>query len=154
MQCLGGLAPGRLYDGKYPPVLHIYWGDAKVWSNLLENSRELSQLARNTTVYRWLKPRSLCLLTENSFKHIEVAQWESETGETLSYVFVAYSGEHFDHRVYQDMVDLHNIGMVAARSIGVDAFWVSGSCMRNEAELENDVSTIRSALSFVDRFGG
>lgn len=144
MKCLGRFGPVNLNDHKYPPVLHTYWGDAKVWRNLLENSRETAHHARNTSLYRRLRPRNLCLLTSDGWRPIEVAQWESEPGNlarTLSYLFVAYSSEHFSHEVDEDMEDLHEIGMAAAREAHVDAFWVAGSCMQDEAELENDVST-------------
>lgn len=154
MKCLGGFGGSLLNFGKYPPVLHIYWGDAKVWSNLLENSRELSQLARNTSLYRPLKPRNLCLLTSNGYNFIDVDQWEREPGNrTLSYLFVAYSSDHFDNDVDEDMEELHDIGMTAAREAGVDAFWVAGSCMRDPAELENDVSILDSELPCVQKYG-
>lgn len=152
MKCLGGLGSNTLYFGKYPPVLHTYWGDAKVWSNHLENSRELSQLARNTSLYRPLKPRYLCQLTSDSFKFIDVDEWEREPGNsarTLSYLFVAYSSEHFIYdpekrktETDDDMEYLHKIGMAAAREAGVAAFWIASSCMRDKKEMENDVSTL------------
>lgn len=144
MKCLGGLGlySARMNDGKYPPVLHRYWGDAKVWSNLLENSQDCSQRARSRLIYRPLKPRHLCLLTSDGWTPIEVAQWENEPrnmSQTLTYLFVAYSSEQFDLEADEDMEYLHEIGMVAARKAGVSAFWVAGSCMREEKELENDV---------------
>ncbi|KAI7774010.1 hypothetical protein LA080_009474 [Diaporthe eres] len=145
----GGFDSSLLNFGKYPPVPHTYWGDAKVWSNLLENSRELSQLARNTSLYRPLKPRNLCLLTSNGYNFIDVGQWERESGNSaraLSYLFVAYSSDHFDDGVDEDMKELHDIGMTAAREAGVAAFWVAASCMRDPAELENDVYRISDVL--------
>ncbi|KAG6355994.1 hypothetical protein INS49_015379 [Diaporthe citri] len=149
VKCFGGLYSSKLYYGKYPPVPHKYWGVARLWSNLLENPRELSQLAGSTSQYRSLKPRNLCLLTSDLWEPIDVAQWESEpanSARTLSYVFVAYSSEHFYHDTNQDMIDLHEIGMFAARKAGVAAFWVAGSCMRDENEIENDVYRISDIL--------
>lgn len=143
-----------LYNGKYPPVLHSYWGDAKVWSNVLENSQEISRIPHNTSPYRRLKPRNLCLLDSDGWIPIEVAQWESEprnSVRSLSYLFVAYSSEQFNHTIDEDMQDLHEIGMAAAREAGVAAFWVASSCMRDEEELENDVSIVQSARPCSER---
>lgn len=154
---MGASTLSQVYYGKYPPVLHTYWGDAKVWSNLLENSQEPSQLARRTALYRPLKPRNLCLLKGNAFEIIDVCQWEREPGNsarTLSYLFVAYTSEHFDNLDNDDMTYLHNIGMAAARDAGADAFWVAGSCMQDEEELENDVSTFSSDFLYMNKFGG
>lgn len=74
-----------------------------------------------------------------------MACWESEPeneGKKLRYLFVAYCSEHFSEDIDNDMEDLHEIGMAAAKKAGVDAFWVAASCMRDEEELENDVSTL------------
>lgn len=79
----------------------MYHGDAKVWSNMLENRRDISALARNNQVYRLLKPRHLCFLNDPSSPETlgvdvrEVAGWELEHGEDtpLRYLFVAYSTE-------------------------------------------------------------
>lgn len=166
MKCLGDLDSSSFYYGMYPPVLHRYWGDAKVWSNFLENtppivfdqlsqkSWELPRSHRNKSPYRPLSPQYLCLLTRDTWKHIKVAHWESEPeniGRKISYLFVAYSSEHFSNDIYAEMEDLHKIGMAAARKAGVDAFWVGASCMRDEEELENDVSTLHYVCPCVQK---
>jgi hypothetical protein len=129
-------------------VLHTFHGDAKVWSNMLENKREISALARNNQVYRLLKPRHLCFLREASssenqgIRIREVAEWELEHGEDtpLRYLFVAYSGQHFSDKSEADMRALHEIAETAARAARLPAYWLACSCMQNEAESEADVS--------------
>lgn len=134
--------------GRYAPILYTYHGEAKVWSNMLENRREISSLARNNQIYRLLKPRHLCFLREPTSREnlgvtvSLVADWENEHGEdtSLEYIFVAYSTEHFNHNSEQDLLALHNIAETACRAAKVPAYWIACSCMRDESEVESDVS--------------
>lgn len=149
----------QFWDGKpttqrrnllYAPVLYAFHGDAKVWSNLLENRKGLSSMARNNQIYRLLRPRYLCFLREpgkeeNRGVNIrDVAEWEATDGRdaNLSYLFVAYSTEHFNHSSEEDMVALHHIAETACRAANVSAYWIACSCMRDENELESDVSVL------------
>ncbi|KAF5000203.1 hypothetical protein FGRMN_2017 [Fusarium graminum] len=143
----------------YAPVLYKYHGDAKVWSNLLENRKGLSLMARNSQVYRMLRPRYLCFLREafnDENKGVDVrsvAEWENSDGQdsSLSYLFVAYSTEHFSHGSAQDMIDLHYIAETACRAAKLPAYWIACSCMRDENELESDVYRISDVLRGADR---
>ena len=136
----------------YAPVLYTYHGDAKVWSNMLENRRDISALARNNQVYRLLKPRHLCFLDDPSSPESlgvdvrEVAAWELEHGEDtpLRYLFVAYSTEHFSHGSEADLRALHKIAETAARAARVAAYWIACSCMQDEDQVESDASRQRA----------
>ncbi|KAJ4186295.1 hypothetical protein NW759_016951 [Fusarium solani] len=138
----------------YAPVLYKFHGDAKVWSNLLENRQCLSLMARNNLVYRMLRPRYLCFLRkpfndENKGVDVRhVAEWENSDGQdaNLGYLFVAYSTEHFNHGSEQDMVALHYIAETACRAAKLPAYWIACSCMRDENELESDVYRISDVL--------
>ncbi|KAF5022598.1 hypothetical protein F66182_5344 [Fusarium sp. NRRL 66182] len=144
----------------YAPVLYRFHGDAKVWSNLLENRKGLSLMARNNQVYRMLRPRYLCFLREpfnDENRGVDVrsvVEWEnSADGQdtNLGYLFVAYSTEHFNHGSEQDMVALHYIAETACRAAKLPAYWIACSCMRDEDELEADVYRISDVLRGSDR---
>ncbi|RSM04825.1 hypothetical protein CDV31_009852 [Fusarium ambrosium] len=138
----------------YAPVLYNYHGDAKVWSNLLENRKGLSLMARNNQVYRMLRPRYLCFLREpfnDENRGVDVrsvVEWENSDGRdaNLAYLFVAYSTEHFSHSSEQDMMALHHIAETACRAAKLSAYWIACSCMRDENELESDVYRISDVL--------
>ncbi|CAG7559606.1 unnamed protein product [Fusarium equiseti] len=143
----------------YAPVLYRYHGDAKVWSNLLENRKGLSLMARNNAIYRMLRPRYLCFLREafnDENKGVDVRsveEWENSDGQdvNLSYLFVAYSTEHFSHSSQEDMMALHHIAETACRAAKLPAYWIACSCMRDENELESDVYRISDVLRSSDR---
>lgn len=138
----------------YAPVLYTYHGNAKVWSNMLENRKGLSLMARNNQIYRLLRPRYLCFLREpfndeNCGVEVEnVEHWERRQGQdpSLNYLFVAYSTEHFSHSSEADMVALHQIAETACRAAKLPAYWISCSCMRDTAELEADIYRISDVL--------
>lgn len=134
----------------YAPILYNYSGDAKVWSNFLENRKGVSLMARNNQIYRLLKPRYLCFLREpfnDQNMGVEcrsVAEWETNEGQdaALGYLFVAYSTEHFSHASEEDLMALHHIAETACRAAKLPAYWIACSCMRDEAEVESDVSVL------------
>lgn len=138
----------------YAPVPYQYHGDAKTWSNHLENRIGASLLARNNDVYRLLKPRHLCFLREPYDDELHgvdvrsVADWEATDGvdAPLNYLFIAYSTEHFSHDSQEDKAALHVIAETAARAAKVQAYWVAVSCMRDPDELESDVYRISDVL--------
>lgn len=119
-----------------------------------ENQKGLSKLARNNQVYRMLRPRYLCFLRDpfadrnNGVDIREVDEWESSDGQDakLEYLFVAYSTEHFNHSSEQDMMALHHIAETACRAAKLPAYWIACSCMRDESELEADVSIAMPVL--------
>ncbi|KAK0612126.1 hypothetical protein B0T14DRAFT_441010 [Immersiella caudata] len=139
-------------DLSYDAVHCKYLGDAKVWSNLLENRQGLAETTRDTSTYTLLRPRYLCLLkTDGSigFTIISVEEWYSqnaESGEVLEYLFVAYSNEQFRNSSNADMESLHQIAEKATRDAGLTAFWVAGSCMPDESQLEDDIYRIADVV--------
>ncbi|KAK6523505.1 hypothetical protein TWF281_001485 [Arthrobotrys megalospora] len=149
-----GRAMGPCFGGSYPPVAYRYYGEAKVWSNQLENQRNEAK-ANTYQEYRVIKPRHLCFLKEpqdDELHGIEiwpVEDWELTNGgrgNSLSYVFIGYSTEHFNHDVEADMEALHKIAETAARAAGAIAYWLAGSCMREKKELVSDVYRIADVL--------
>jgi hypothetical protein len=130
-----------------------------VWSNLLENRQGLALTTRDASTYTLLRPRYLCLLTEDDdqgYTVISVEQWyanNANSGQVLEYLFVAYSNEQFQNSSDSDMTSLHNIGKKAARDAKLSAFWVAGSCMPEDVNLEDDIyriaDVVRGAKSMI-----
>ncbi|KAK6348034.1 hypothetical protein TWF718_005854 [Orbilia javanica] len=140
------------FSGRFAPFPYYYFGTAKVWRNQIEHHGE-RQVA-NTHEYRVLKPRHLCFLRNpdspkpQGYDILSVEEWENTDGQNinLTYIFVAWSTIQFPTSSRKDMRALHRIAEKAARSAGVIAFWVSGSCMRVEEEEESDVYRIADVL--------
>lgn len=134
----------------YAPVLYQFHGTAKVWSNYLENGTTTALQPRGRGAYRVLKPRHLCFLRRPQSDEmlgvdiLSVEEWEATDGAqaALSYLFVAYSTEQFNHSSSDDLEALHHVAESAARAAGVPAYWIACSCMRNPDELEADVSLL------------
>ncbi|KAK9424360.1 hypothetical protein SUNI508_13683 [Seiridium unicorne] len=87
-------------QGEYASVLIEYNGNAKVWSNHLENRLQ-------DRLHHVLKPRSLCFLGDQQGMDIRsVEDWENTDGKlkSLSYVFVAYSAEQLKHSISNEHV--------------------------------------------------
>jgi hypothetical protein len=138
------------FGGWYAPVLYKYFGDAKAWSNPLEDRRGRSLPSENQA-YRTLKPRHLCFLRypeSAQCQGVDVCStqdWEASEiragrAPSLKYLFVAYSTDQFSHSNPADLEALHKIAEIAARQASIPAYWVACSCMQNQEELEADVS--------------
>jgi hypothetical protein len=138
------------FSGYYACVQYQYYGNAKTWSNPLEDRRG-KYLPNENHVHRALKPRHLCFLNSPDSENLpgvtvlSVADWEARqraAGEphTLRYLFVAYSAEHFSHSSPEDLQALDLIAETAARQANLPAYWIASSCMRDDAELERDAS--------------
>ncbi|KAH6646865.1 hypothetical protein BKA67DRAFT_663235 [Truncatella angustata] len=121
------------FNGRYAPVPYKFHGHAKAWSNHLENRLHDVPLApRRPNEYHILKPRHLCFLRnpkESELRGLdirEVSAWEADEGpnENLSYLFVAYSADHFNHGSEEDMQALHSIAEFACRQARLPAYWV------------------------------
>ncbi|KAK0719313.1 hypothetical protein B0H67DRAFT_150126 [Lasiosphaeris hirsuta] len=149
--------PREEFGGWYAPVPYVYHGEAKIWGNRLENRQGLDAVTpANNQLYRLLKPRHLCFLTgtspDGSGLHRAqvrvVADWEAGEGKgaNLSYLFVAYSMEQFNHDSPEDMKALFHIAERACRDANLPAYWIAASCMIDTAELEADVYRISDVL--------
>jgi len=158
--CFWEFTQPRIENGTYyatvPYRLHT---DAKVWGNHLENRRGLSSLAINNQVYRTLKPRHLCFLTNpdqdglHGIRIREVSSWEHDEGKSanLDYLFVAYSSKQFAHDSPEDMMALIRIAEHACRAAKLPAFWIGSHCMKDSRELEADVYRIADILRGAQR---
>jgi hypothetical protein len=131
--------------------LYTYHGNAKVWSNMLENRvGQVSEMGRNNQIYSLRKPRHLCFLREPFNDQIcgvdvrAVEDWEATDGadQDFNYMFVAYSTEQFSHSSESDLRALHHIAETACRAAKLPGYWIACSCMREEVELESDVSEL------------
>ncbi|KAK3360497.1 hypothetical protein B0T25DRAFT_578415 [Lasiosphaeria hispida] len=149
--------PREEFRGWYAPVPYIYHGEAKVWGNRLEGRKGLEVLPpANNELYRLLKPRHLCFLSDISANGAgqrrapvrAVADWEAEEGKgaDLRYLFVAYSTEQFNHNSPEDMKALFHIAERACRDANLPAYWVAANCMADAAELEADVYRISDVV--------
>lgn len=92
---------------------------------------------------RLLRPKYLCFLREQGepAKVMHVEDWitQSQSEDSLSYIFIAYTAEEFS--TVEDLRELHQIADTAARNAGVPAYWVGCSCMP-DTELTQDVYRI------------
>lgn len=62
------------------------------------------------------------------------------------YLFIGYTTEQFDNDSEEDMEDLHAIAERAAREAQIPAFWVAGSCMGSDEEVEDAVYRISDVM--------
>jgi hypothetical protein len=72
----------------------------------------------------------------------EVGQAHADT----EYLFIGYTTEQFDNYSDEDMNDLHVIAERAAREAHIPAFWVAGSCMGSDEEVEDAVYRISDVM--------
>lgn len=144
----------RFNGGYYSPINYTFHGEAKVWSNHLENipsQHSASAISRTNEVYRAVKPRFLCFLN-NPHSHeqggvvpMAVEEWErAHPDSVLEYVFLGYTAEQF--RGNDDLNALHYIGEIAAKQNGCIAFWCAASCMRVQEDIESEVYRIADVL--------
>jgi hypothetical protein len=136
------------HNGWYAPVPYRFHGNAKTWSNYLENRVDAALLPpKRNSEYRLLKPPFLCFLRNPKELELHgldiraVSDWEANEGlnENLNYLFVAYSTEHFSHESEEDLLALHQIAENACRQARLPAYWIACSCMGGGDELESDV---------------
>lgn len=94
---------------------------------------------------RLLRPRALCLLkrpedkTEN---HGVTVEQVDETMPSVSWLFIAYTAEQFNHSSNEDMEALHEIAETATRAAGLSAYWIGCSCMPGSEDIQDDVYRI------------
>ncbi|KAL3471447.1 hypothetical protein BJX99DRAFT_24620 [Aspergillus californicus] len=111
------------HDAFYCPFKFHYSGAAS-------GSTRSPQDIEHIQTGRLLRPRYLCLADEQyEYQIISVLEWDRTRGpdDSLEYVFVAYTAEHF--WTEEDYDELHAIAARAARSAGVPAYWIACSCM-------------------------
>ncbi|MCJ1465048.1 hypothetical protein MMC07_003664 [Pseudocyphellaria aurata] len=103
-------------------------------------------------IERISEPDYLCL--ESDMETIHVSQWRDKHGKDakLEYVFISYTSSQFQS--VEDILYLHRVGQHAARSAGVNAYWLGCSCLgATKAEQEQNVwricDVVRGAFSLV-----
>ena len=110
--------------------------------------------AANQITARLLRPKYLCFLKNPEDDRLQgvipmlLTTWQNQnrTDKVLSYLFVAYSTEHFSHSSQDDLEALHHIAERAARDAKLPAYWVACSCMPDENEREEDVYRISDIM--------
>ncbi|KAH7144513.1 hypothetical protein B0J13DRAFT_595923 [Dactylonectria estremocensis] len=131
----------------YAPVLYCFHGNAKVWSNMLENQTGRGLLARDNQVYRLLRPRYLCFLNEpfngeNCGTDIQ--------NSSLNCLFFAYSTQKFSHSSDEDLLALHEIAETACWAAKFPAYWIACSYMQDPSKMEADIYQISDVLRGAD----
>ncbi|MCJ1262456.1 hypothetical protein MMC22_002326 [Lobaria immixta] len=140
--------------GCYDPISYKYWGYPKAARNFCEDMRpEIS--ADRTVPDRILRPRYLCFLehpddtsAQQGVKTVLVETWLAEHGAAteLNYLFLSYTGLQFDKSSPEDMDALREIGEIATRKAGLQAYWIDLDCMPDKKELEDDVHRISDVV--------
>ncbi|KAF2274249.1 uncharacterized protein EI97DRAFT_460373 [Westerdykella ornata] len=136
-------------EGKYAPFPYGYIGYPKVARNEMEAdvARGVRGNEANPIAERLLRPRYLCFLRAEgkpaNLMAVDDYIEQYKTEDNLSYVFVAYTTEQFNHDSAEDMIVLHQIADAAARNAGVQAYWIGCSCLGSvPAQLQEDVYRI------------
>lgn len=155
---------GERSGGHYDVFPYRYYGYARAPRNAFENP---SSMIHSTDAVkqvqpvaeRVLRPRFLCFINDNGNVTIEdVERWTADhAGESLDYLFIAYTAQQFSHDSNDDKEALHVIAQRATKDAGLRAYWIGCSCMPNGRELEQDVyrisDVIRGAKSLVIAVG-
>lgn len=141
-------------NGFYDPIPYKHWGYPKTARNFCEDRRpKLS--ADRTIPDRILRPRYLCFLqhpedtsTLHGVKTVLVETWLAEHGDSteINYLFLSYTGVQFDKSSPRDMDALREIGEIATRNAGLQAYWIDLDCMPDKQELEDDVHRISDVV--------
>ncbi|MCJ1249069.1 hypothetical protein MMC30_006291 [Trapelia coarctata] len=131
-------------------------------AELLDVSQQrVSSLPSSRQIEKTLEPQFLCFLNKNGFADLlELSVWRKRMGcqpdTRVEYVVVSFTTQQFNER---NRPYLHQVGVHAARAAGVNAYWVSTSCLgRDKKERENNVwricDIVRSAHSLVVAVSG
>lgn len=147
-------------NGRYEQFKYHYWGYSKVSANIHElpsRDRTIRAAERNPhgTMQRLERPRKLCVLRPDGILPVEnLKVWELKN-ITLSYIFVCYTAQQFCHGVEEDGKWLHEAAEDAARSAGVNAYWIASSCidLADPEDVYRISDVVRGAHSLVVAIG-
>ncbi|KAI4227053.1 MAG: hypothetical protein LQ349_006783 [Xanthoria aureola] len=146
-------------NGFYEPVPYKDWQYPYDARNRYENPPYKGAPSRPLIgqIERVSEPAYLCLA--EGMEMINVQQWRKENGTyvALEYVMVSYTGQQFV--TDNDKNSLHAIGQHAAVAGGVQAYWLSCSCLgHTDSEQEENVwrisDVIRGAFKVVIAVAG
>ena len=152
-------ASGQVRNGgKYDPFPYRYWGYPYQARNAQEGRIEMSshsngllqpsttlqanlnsttKSALNPILERPVEPKYLCFLKKMQGAELRtVSQWKEETGKEATFILVSYTSEQF--RTKEEQFFLHDVGEHAARSAGVQAYWVGCSCLGETKQEQED----------------
>ncbi|KAH7132689.1 hypothetical protein EDB81DRAFT_904471, partial [Dactylonectria macrodidyma] len=139
------------FNGRYTPVPYRYFGRAKKSRNpkddtFAEDDHHNSADARER-LERALLPRMLCFLSQPPTREID-----SDTGEDYleknkrncpEYLFVAWSGKHFDNDDLKAVQKLHELARHATKEAGLKCYWLSLECISNESDAKTSLDIWR-----------
>jgi hypothetical protein len=152
IKILGSFNVDGVYGGRYAPFAYKFHGYAKAARNQIEDEK-LGGLTRriedkDPTEARLLRPRYLCFLNNPEDRQLRGMERRrvAHTDKGLSYLFVAYSTEHFNHASTVDLNALSQIAERAARDAKLPAYWIACSCMPDANKLEEDVYRISDII--------
>lgn len=140
--------------GCYDPIPYKHWGYPKAARNHCEDMRP-GPSADRALPDRILRPRYLCFLEHpddtsalHGVKTVLVETWLAEHGDEteINYLFLSYTGLQFDKSSAGDMDALREIGEIATRNAGLQAYWIDLDCMPDKMELEDDVHRISDVV--------
>ena len=145
-------------NGFYEPVPYKDWQYPYDARNRYENPPYKGAPSRPLIgqIERVSEPAYLCLA--EGMEIINVQQWRKANGTdvALDYVMVSYTGQQFV--TDNDKYLLHAIGQHAAVAAGVQAYWLSCSCLGTGTEGEENVwrisDVIRGAFQVVIAVAG
>ncbi|KAL8697037.1 MAG: hypothetical protein Q9224_002501 [Gallowayella concinna] len=133
--------------GRYDPFLYKDWRYPRQARNKAENKaanndgeRAIGRRSWDTTSSmrkRLTSPKYLCIVQSNgSVKVTNVEEKIQVIGETtaVGYVFVSFCGEHFETPEANEW--LRDVGVHAARTFGVKAYWISRNCLYDPMETD------------------
>ncbi|MDI1493462.1 MAG: hypothetical protein OHK93_005252 [Ramalina farinacea] len=146
------------YNGFYEPLPYKDWQYAYNSRNKFEhppnrqrNVQRSSSIERRPVgdvlygashgkIERLTEPDILYLAKDKS--RIDVPEWRQEHGREakLRYIFISYSGQQF--KTQADKEYLHAVGKHAAQRAGIEAYWVSCSCLGDLKKYPERVYTI------------
>ena len=139
-------------NGFYEHVPYRDWQYPYDARNQYENPPSRSAPSRPLIghIERISEPAYLCLTDgkkgKKGKKIINVREWRKENGadDNLKYVIISYTGKHFSTE--NDLDSLHAIGQHAAVAAGVEAYWLSCSCLGPVSEREENVWRISDVI--------
>ncbi|KAL8799476.1 MAG: hypothetical protein Q9200_007532 [Gallowayella weberi] len=125
--------------GRYEPFLYEDWRYPREARNKAENKAEnndgepaIGRRSWDTASLlrkRITSPKYLCVIQPNG--SVKVSNVEEKIQE---YVFISFCGEHFDTKEEKDWLDA--VGVHAARTLGINAYWISKSCLNDPMETD------------------
>lgn len=140
--------------GKYDAFLYKDWRYPLEARNKSENKHDPNFKNQQTEkqpvrglIKRLVEPKYLCFIrADDTVEVSKVSDWPGKNGQNTptSYVFVSFTSKHFNST--PDKRYLRDVEKHAAKAIGVNAYWISTSCLRDPKE--KDEQKIKRDLAY------